>query len=94
MTVIEIFLVVLIVYLTVYVLDLVLLLIASLVPENEGSASVEKKTRFIIIIPAHNEEMFIGRLLSSISSQDYPFNQYDTFVVADNCTDNTAHIAM
>ena len=44
-------------------------------------------------MPAHNEEVTIGRLLASIKALEYPLGRYDVFVVADNCTDRTAEIA-
>ena len=46
--------------------------------------------RFAVLVPAHNEELLIGRLLRSLGDQDYPPEQYDVHVVADNCTDETA----
>lgn len=48
---------------------------------------------FAILIPAHNEEAVLGTLLTSLAQLDYPENQYTIFVVADNCTDNTANLA-
>lgn len=51
------------------------------------------KNKFAMIIAAHNEEVVIGKLIESMLSQDYPKELYDVFVIADNCTDNTAKIA-
>ena len=45
------------------------------------------------MIAARNEKNVIGNLLDSINKQDYPSHLITTFVVADNCTDNTAEIA-
>ncbi len=53
----------------------------------------EKQTRYAILIAARNEEAVIGHLLDSIRKQDYPSELVTTFVVADNCTDNTAKVA-
>jgi len=50
-------------------------------------------TLFKILIPAHNEELLLGRLLKSIGEQDYPKDMYDVLVIADNCTDHTAVVA-
>jgi cellulose synthase/poly-beta-1,6-N-acetylglucosamine synthase-like glycosyltransferase len=44
-------------------------------------------------VPAHNEEALLGRLLTSLTSADYPTDSFDVFVVADNCTDTTADVA-
>jgi cellulose synthase/poly-beta-1,6-N-acetylglucosamine synthase-like glycosyltransferase len=49
--------------------------------------------RFALLVPAHDEEQTIGRLLTSIRALDYPAGRFDTYVVADNCTDRTAEIA-
>ena len=49
--------------------------------------------KYAILIPARNEEIVIGNLIDSISKQDYPKEYLTIFVVADNCTDNTAKIA-
>ena len=49
--------------------------------------------KYGILIAARNEEKVIGNLLDSINKQDYPKKLIDVFVVADNCTDNTAEIA-
>ncbi|WP_338471704.1 glycosyltransferase family 2 protein [Niallia sp. XMNu-256] len=49
--------------------------------------------RYAIIIAARNEELVIGQLINSIKNQNYPKELVDVFVVADNCTDGTAHEA-
>ena len=48
---------------------------------------------FAVIIPAHNEEGVISALVENCRELDYPKDMYDIFVVADNCTDNTAQVA-
>ncbi len=55
--------------------------------------SVLPHARFAILIPAHNEELLLPRLLESITRLEYPRERYDVHVVADNCTDGTAAIA-
>lgn len=49
--------------------------------------------KYGILIAARNEEKVIGNLLDSIKKQDYPQDLLTVFVVADNCTDDTAKIA-
>lgn len=49
--------------------------------------------RFAVLICARNEEAVIGDLLDSIRMQSYPQHLVTTFVMADNCTDDTARIA-
>lgn len=51
------------------------------------------KKRFALVIAAHNEEIVIENIIDSLKKQNYPKNLYDIFVIADNCTDNTADIA-
>lgn len=46
-----------------------------------------------IVISARNESKVIGNLINSIRANDYPQALINIFVVADNCTDNTAEIA-
>ncbi|MDQ0203029.1 glycosyltransferase family 2 protein [Pectinatus haikarae] len=48
---------------------------------------------FAVIIAAHNEKAVIGQLIDNLGQLDYPKNLYDIFVIADNCSDNTAQIA-
>ncbi len=52
-----------------------------------------KEHRFAVLISARNESAVIKNLLDSINYQTYPKELVDVFVVADNCTDNTAEIA-
>ena len=52
-----------------------------------------KNHKFMAIIPAHNEEMVVSNLVESLKKQNYDKNLYDIYVIADNCTDNTAEVA-
>lgn len=49
--------------------------------------------RFGILISARNEKIVIKNLIDSIQKQTYDQNLITVFVVADNCTDETAQIA-
>ncbi|WP_417547394.1 glycosyltransferase [Marinobacter segnicrescens] len=46
-----------------------------------------------VVIPAHNEEDYIERCLTSILAQDYPDSRYEAIVVNNNSTDATPKIA-
>lgn len=81
------------IYLSCYVAYCLLLLVTHFALSARSLASGALSTRFAIVIPAHNEELFLGRLLDSIWNQDYPRELVETIVVADNCTDRTAEIA-
>lgn len=52
-----------------------------------------KKHKFAVLISARNEEKVIGNLIETIKNQDYPQKLIKIFVVADNCTDNTAKVS-
>lgn len=52
----------------------------------------ENKHKFAILISARNEEKVIKNILESIYAQDYPKDKLSVFVMAHNCTDNTANI--
>jgi cellulose synthase/poly-beta-1,6-N-acetylglucosamine synthase-like glycosyltransferase len=54
---------------------------------------LDPQSVFAIIVAAHNEEKVIGALVENCKRLDYPREMYDIFVVADNCTDNTAQVA-
>lgn len=79
-------------YLTAYILYDVMLLLVHFIVREKQKSYLQPETRFAIIIPAHNEELLLERLLLSIYKQDYPRSLYKTIVVADNCSDNTAAI--
>jgi len=58
---------------------------------KEKDISLIKK--FYILIPAHNEELLLGRAIKSLQKNDYPNECYEIIVIADNCDDRTAEIA-
>ena len=51
-----------------------------------------ERTRFVVLIPAHDEEIVIGRALEALSRQEYSSDHFAVHVVADNCDDRTADI--
>lgn len=78
---------------TIYWLYQLMVSICSLVKIKDKPILEDKQNRFMAIIPAHNEEMVIGNLIASLKKQNYPQDLYDIYVIADNCTDNTAKVA-
>jgi len=70
----------------------VLSIMALLVKENKNFKT-DHARKFAIVIPAHNEQLMISHTLYSIYSMIYPKHLYEVFVVADNCTDDTADIS-
>lgn len=49
--------------------------------------------RFAMLVPAHNEEKLLPALLENFHQLDYPSQLVTLYVVADNCTDQTAAFA-
>ena len=55
--------------------------------------TAKKNHKFAAVISARNESAVIGDLIHSIKVQNYPSELIDVFVIADNCTDDTAEVA-
>lgn len=53
----------------------------------------EPQMRFLVLVPAHNEELVIADIIHNLSHMDYPRELYDFYILADNCTDQTAEVA-
>ncbi len=49
--------------------------------------------RFLIAIPAHDEERVIARTVQRLRELDYPSDLYAIHIVADHCSDATAALA-
>ena len=79
--------------LTIFWLYQIGISLCSLVKLKEKPLKLNKQHRFMAIIPAHNEENVIGNLVESLKNQNYNKELYDIYVIADNCTDNTARVA-
>lgn len=56
-------------------------------------AAASKNHHFAVLIAARNESTVIAQLIESIKKQKYPKDKLDVFVIADNCTDDTADVA-
>lgn len=68
-------------------------LILSLFLKAKKYPEAKKKHLYGYVISARNEEKVIGNLIDSILKQDYPKELMRVFVIADNCTDDTAKVA-
>ena len=78
---------------TIFWLYQLIVSICSLIKLKDKPIIKDNQHRFMAIIPAHNEAAVVGNLIESLRNQDYPKELYDIYVIADNCTDNTAQIA-
>jgi cellulose synthase/poly-beta-1,6-N-acetylglucosamine synthase-like glycosyltransferase len=61
--------------------------------QRRPKASRDRRLRFGILIPAHDEVAVLGGLLATLDRIKYPRTLYEVHVVADNCTDRTAALA-
>ena len=78
---------------TIFWLYQLVVSICSLIKLKDKPIIEEKENRFMMIIPAHNEEAVIANLVESLKNLNYSKELYDIYVIADNCTDNTAEVA-
>ena len=69
------------------------LYIPAAILKKEPPHKPEKKHLFAVLVSARNEEKVIGELIKSINLQTYGRENIRIFVMADNCTDETAKVA-
>jgi cellulose synthase/poly-beta-1,6-N-acetylglucosamine synthase-like glycosyltransferase len=70
------------------------LAVASMLPRRpERRESPGARRRFVVLIPAHNEEAGLAATLRSLDRVDYPHALVHIAVVADRCDDGTAALA-
>ena len=50
--------------------------------------------KFLVAIPAHDEEGGIQATVKSCLAVDYPSDRFEVLVIADNCQDQTATVAL
>ena len=63
------------------------------IPRREDGKISDKVHSFALVVAAHNEEAVIGNMVESLGMLNYPKDKYKIFVIADNCTDETARVA-
>ena len=78
---------------TIFWLYNIVISACSLVKLKDKPLLINKKHKFMALIPAHNEETVVANLVESLKNQNYPEELLDIYVIADNCTDNTAKVA-
>src|SRR6266851_1234751 len=74
-------------------LYLLLLAVASFRRPRETPLG-EPGPRLVVLVPAHDEEELVGRCVASLQAQTYPRSFYRVVVIADNCGDRTAEVAL
>lgn len=70
-----------------------LLLLTLLSGKTRAPSAPSRTLRFDVIVPAHNEEALIGRVVRNLRGIDWPSDCFRVVVMADNCTDSTASLA-
>lgn len=78
-------------FLLVYLHQFVYIIVGTLVRFKERHVAKAEHT-IGIVIAARNESAVIGNLIASVRACDYPQDKVRIFVVADNCTDDTAEL--
>lgn len=72
-----------------------LIAVASVFSRDEAQQPAGgERTRFAIVIAAHDEAAVIARSIRQIHRMDYPSDRVEVHVVADHCTDDTAAKAL
>lgn len=92
-TIIGVSILLIMVPLTLLVLYQWLLAVSSFFYRPPTAPSGFRQARFLVMIPAHNEEAGIASALESLRNLNYPSECYRVVVIADRCTDKTAAVA-
>jgi len=58
-----------------------------------ASSDARPRARFLVVIPAHDEQAHIAATVASCRALDYDPSAFRVWVIADNCTDATAEAA-
>lgn len=75
-----------------YAYQMVYIIISMLKKDKTAEYTPKENHKFAVLISARNESGVISGLLESIADQKYPKELIDVYVVADNCSDETAEI--
>ena len=82
-----------IVFMLLYAYQMFYILVAFFRKHKGKNPKNIKQHKYGFIIAARNESNVIQHLIDSIHQQDYPSDLVHIFVIADNCTDDTAKVA-
>jgi cellulose synthase/poly-beta-1,6-N-acetylglucosamine synthase-like glycosyltransferase len=73
-----------------YFVFLLAIALASILARRREISEADPTSKFLIVIPAHNEETGVAITVRSCLGANYPSLFFGVLVVADNCTDQTA----
>ncbi len=76
-----------------YFLFLLAISLAAIASGHEQFGYDGRTSKFLFVIPAHNEESGIANTVKSCFGSDYPSLFFGVIVIADNCNDQTAAFA-
>lgn len=76
-----------------YFLMLLAWAVAAILAPKKQDWKAPPRTRFLVVIPAHDEEVGIAETVRSCRAVEYPNELFEVLVIADNCTDDTAGVA-
>jgi len=65
----------------------------ALLPSRKFERAADSRRSFAVVIPAHNEEATLPRLLASLREATNRRGDVRLHVIADNCSDETARVA-
>jgi len=67
--------------------------LAAIIGRRRDLGPEDASSRFLIVIPAHDEESGVAMTVRSCLDSNYPSLFFGVAVIADNCTDRTAELA-
>lgn len=68
-------------------------LISLLWPRSPSQENAGETVKFLMLIPAHNEEVGLPDTLASVATVQYPKELLEVLVIADRCIDGTSQVA-
>lgn len=74
------------------VIYIFILSIAAVFPVKRVRNKLDQ-VKIAVVIPAHNESLLIAESVKFVYEQNYPKELFQVFVIADNCSDDTAEKA-
>ncbi len=60
---------------------------------SQAARESKSEVTVSVVVPAYNEEKYLGRCLAALANQTYPFDLFEVIVVDNGSTDKTAEIA-
>jgi len=77
------------IYVSAYLAYQAMLFAANAIIPDPQPFEPSRQRQMAVLIPAHNEELYLPRLLATLQAQSYPKDGFRVTVIADNCSDGT-----